>query len=318
MKTEVEPKAKIKVMPGSAFKIETADYLPKLHQLMIFNGKRGSGKSVAATNLLRMYTETGTCDRILVVSPTFNSNKALMKDLDIKEEDVFTDPDDPSIIQQIVNIIDGERDEFLRYQHLVKNYKRIMKSINSGILTIDNDDLDQYLLAYYDVVNNKFNLPKPRYECYKQNRPPVIFLFVDDALCTKLMSNRKFFNLVTRHRHLGAFPQGGAVGLSILIAIQNYKAQSGGCNKIVRNNCTSGIFFKSRDESEVKQIADSFAGEIPVEKFIKLYEIATEEEHSFLFVDLHKKKNQPSMFRKRFDTYLIPDEISDEKISTET
>jgi hypothetical protein len=44
---------------------------------------------------------------------------------------------------------------------------------------------------------------------------------------------------------------------------------------------------------------------------------ATNEPHRFLFVDLHKKKEQPSIFRKRFDEYLIPDEpLTGEKNNT--
>ena len=78
----------------------------------------------------------------------------------------------------------------------------------------------QYLLAYFNP--NEFNLPKPRYDRYKQGKPGVLALFIDDCICSRLMSNRKFFNLVTRHRWLGQFPEGGAVGLSLMIAIQNY------------------------------------------------------------------------------------------------
>jgi hypothetical protein len=60
--------------------------------------------------------------------------------------------------------------------------------------------------------------------------------------------------------------------------------------------------------SELKQIAEAFSGEIPVDRFFQLYEQATEKPHDFLFVDLHYKKDvQPSSFRQNFDTYLIPD-----------
>ena len=311
MKTKFEKRAILKVDKGSAFKIETADHLPALHQMLILNGKRGSGKSVAATNLLRMYKQTGTMDRILFISPTFNSNKQLMKDLDIDDNDVFQDPDDPNLISNIIDIVNDERDEYLKYQHLKSNYKKIMKSIKNGTDIVE--DMDEYLLAYYNINNNTFNHPKPRYPRYDQNKPGIISLFIDDCLCSKLFTNRRFVNLITRHRHLGDFPEGGAVGLTIIIAIQNYKASSGSCPKSVRNNAVSLCLFKTKDESELKQIAESFSGEIPTEKFIKLYENATEEDYSFLFVDLHKKKNQPSMFRKRFDTYLLVDEDSDDE-----
>jgi len=72
MYSQTVPKAKITLLPGSAFAINTADHLPKLHQCMILNGKRGLGKSVGATNLLYIIIQNWvqwTC-RILVVSPS--------------------------------------------------------------------------------------------------------------------------------------------------------------------------------------------------------------------------------------------------------
>jgi hypothetical protein len=69
-----EPKAKIKLVCGDAFRIQTAPYLSKLHTVCIAVAKRGSFKTTAISNLLRMYKETGTMDRILILSPTFHSN----------------------------------------------------------------------------------------------------------------------------------------------------------------------------------------------------------------------------------------------------
>jgi hypothetical protein len=42
---------------------------------------------------------------------------------------------------------------------------------------------------------------------------------------------------------------------------------------------------------------------------MKVYEYATEEPHSFLFIDLHKKKTDPSMFRKQFSEYIIVEDL---------
>ena len=94
-----------------------------------------------------------------------------------------------------------------------------MKMIKTGGLhQIESGAIDEYLLAYFNPITNEFNLPKPRNDRYKQGKPGILALYIDDCICTKLMSNRKFFNLVTRHRWLGQFPEGGAVGLSLMIA----------------------------------------------------------------------------------------------------
>jgi len=96
MKTVYEQKAIIKLPKDSnAFAVETADYLPKLHQFCTANGKRGSGKSIAITNLIRMYKDNlGSHLRCIIVSPTFGSNYKLLSELGINRDDVFEDPDD--------------------------------------------------------------------------------------------------------------------------------------------------------------------------------------------------------------------------------
>jgi len=107
MRTEYEKKAVIKLPKDSnACAIETPDHLPKLHQLCIANGKRGSGKSIAITNLIRMYKEElGSDLRCIIVSPTFGSNYKLLSELGINREDVFEEPDDdvPAKLNRIAN-----------------------------------------------------------------------------------------------------------------------------------------------------------------------------------------------------------------------
>ena len=59
--TVKEPEAKIQLVKGStAFQTETAEHLPRLPIFCINCGKRGSGKTTAVSNLLRMYKETRT------------------------------------------------------------------------------------------------------------------------------------------------------------------------------------------------------------------------------------------------------------------
>ena len=75
------------VPEGQAFAVETPTHLPKLHGLFAWVGKRGSGKSIGMTTLLKRYKQAGCCDRIFVVSPTFHSNNKMLKDLEIDEKD---------------------------------------------------------------------------------------------------------------------------------------------------------------------------------------------------------------------------------------
>ncbi len=217
MKTEYEKKAVIKLPKNSnAFAIDTPDHLPKLHQLCIGVGKRGSGKSIAITNLIRMYKEElGSDLRCIIVSPTFGSNYKLLSELGINREDVFEEPDD-DIPSKLIRIADDERDALLEWQHLDQYYNQFIKTIKGGFF--DRSNMDEYMLQYYNPLTNQFERPKPKYKCYLKGKPPVLFTFIDDAQGSKLLStNKKLLQLCLRHRHLGQFPPptGGAVGMSI-------------------------------------------------------------------------------------------------------
>jgi len=308
MRTEYEKKAVIKLPKDSnAFAIETPDHLPKLHQLCIANGKRGSGKSIAITNLIRMYKDDlGSDLRCIIGSPTFGSNYKLLSDLGINRDDVFEDPDD-DVPAKLIRIAEDERDAFLEWKHLNKYYNEFIKTIKGGYF--DRSKMDDYMLQYFNPLTNQFERPKPQYNCYLKGKP-----FIDAAQGSKLLStNKKMLQLCLRHRHLGQFPppQGGAVGMSLFVCTQTFKS-NGGLNKAI--NSTSIILFRTKDLSELKQIAEAFSGEIAVDRFFQLYEQATDGDHNFLFVDLHYKKDvQPSGFRQNFDTYLIPDEKKSEE-----
>ena len=198
----------------------------------------------------------------------------------------------------------------IEYENLCKYYDEFIKHLK-GSSYHNMEHLDEYMLQYYNPETNQFERPKPKYKRYLQGKPPVLFCFIDDAQGSKLLStNKKMLQLALRHRHLGQFPapRGGAVGMSLLVATQTFKSNFG-LNTAIRNNATSMIQFVCKDLSEIKQVAEAFSGEIDTDKFMELYEEATNEDHSFLFIDLHYKKGiQPSGFRKRFDQYLIPEE----------
>ena len=132
-------------------------------------------------------------------------------------------------------------------------------------------------------------------------------LFIDDCQSTPLFRSPKFLNFVTRHRHIGAFKEGGALGTSVFIALQNFTSASGGCPRAVRNNATSIITFPLKDKKEIGQVFESVAGEIEEEKFMKAFEYATKEAHNFLLIDLHPKKEHPSRFRRNFNEFIIPE-----------
>jgi len=283
---------------------ETAPDMPKMHQVCVIVGKRAAGKSVAAVNLI----EKLGYDYSIVVSPTMASNKELFSRLKIEHS--FEDADDPSTIDQIKEIVLNEAKDYERYHHEMKEYKSLMSDIKKGA-TLD----DNMLLKYFENNTNGINdfvMPKHRWN----GRKPRIAVLFDDMLGSMMYSKpRKVNGLATYSRHLGGLEEGGSIGVSLFFLIQSFKCQTGGLNKVIRNQATSMVIFKTKDDQELKDIAESVGGEISRERFLDVYNeaIGDGSGHPFLFIDLHKKPEQPSMFRRRFDQYILVDELNKEK-----
>ena len=288
-------KLKIQVPKSTAFAYETAPDLPKLHQNMLIVGARGQGKTVAAVNVLRMLP----FDRIFVISPTMKSNAEIMKTLNIDPKDVYENPDDISCIQSIKDAVQQEADDLEKYREDLRKYNKLMKTLknSSPLFQIPDDDLDLFF------KDGDFQPPEHKWG----NRKPICALLCDDSMGSQLFTKgiRQLNQLCIFHRHIGPVKNDGAVGLSLFWLLQSYMAQSGGISKCIRNNATSLIFFKSKSDKQIDEVASECAGEVSKEDFLIVYERAIQEPHDFLFVDFFKKDSQRSMFRRNFSEYLI-------------
>lgn len=265
-----------------------------MHQVCVAVGKRASGKSTAIINLI----ERMKFDYCVAVSPTMNSNRELMDRLKI--EHTFENVDDPNVIDQIKDIVKREAEDLERYQEELKRYNKLMKDLKEGKYL--DDDL---LLQFF---NDQDHFQKPEHR-WNGNKPRIAVIF-DDMLGSGIYSRpRKLNGLSTYSRHVGQLKDGGAIGVSLFFLIQSFKCQTGGLNKVIRNQCTSMCLFKTKDRQEMKDVAESVSGEIDEQLFNKVYDTAIREPYDFLFIDLHKKKEHPSMFRRRFDEFIIPEDL---------
>jgi len=295
MKTKKVNNMDIVPPAGESGLYETDPNLPKMHQVCVAVGKRASGKSTAIINLI----EKMGYDYTIAVSPTMKSNKEMMNRINV--EHTFEDVDDPKIIDEIKKIVEDEAKDLERYKDELKRYNKLMKDLKDGKYMNDDD-----LLLFFNKDN--FQPPEHRFN----GRKPRIAVLVDDCLGSGLFSRpRKLNALSTYSRHIGQLEEGGSIGVSLYFLIQSFKCQIGGLNKTIRNQATSLILFKTKDKGELKDVGESVAGEIDEELFNKVYDTAIGDgkDYPFLFIDLHRKSNQPSMFRRKFDTYIIPEEL---------
>jgi len=274
---------------------ETPHDLPVAGQVCVAVGKRKSGKSCAIVNLI----ERMGFDYCICVSPTMNSNKELMNRLNV--EYVFEDVDDTSVIDKIKKIVQDEAEDLERYREELKNYNKFIKDVREGKLLDDGQMLRFFGDDSFIKPEHRWNGKKVRIAC----------LF-DDCLGSGIYSKpRKLNGLATYSRHLGQLKEGGSIGVSLFFMIQSFKCQVGGLNKVIRNQATSMIVFKTKDKKELQDIADSCSGEISEETFYKVYDSAIGDGNNFefLFIDLHKKSHHESMFRRRFNEYILTENL---------
>ena len=292
---------KIKVPPSNAFKIETPDDCIKLHTITLAVAKRGTGKSVALTNLLRILRENKVMDRILLISPTYFSNKDLFDSIGIEQNDIFDEPNDKAI-EDVIDIVEKENDDYEEYHAKLKRWKKLMNMMDKEVSVFE---MPTDLLL--EFAETDFKKPTHRYN----GRKPVIGLLLDDIQGSNLFRHGgKFMSFAIRHRHVGK-----GLGCSIFMACQNYISPSS-CPRAVRNNLTHMMLFRNKDMKTISQISQEFGGEIDEETFIKVYNEATKDSpHDFLFIDTSKKDSHPSMFRKNFDRFIIPETVSTEENS---
>lgn len=293
----------IQVPKGSAFKIQTDKSFVKLHQLLCVVGKRGSGKTVFIVNFLRMMKEQGCLDKLILITPTYESNKANFKGLPVDEDNII-DPNDPTAVQQIRDIVDAERDMLDAYYEQLDRYNELMKQIKSRRPI---DEIDEDLLEEFGEA-----MEKPKH--YLDGRKPVICAFIDDSLGTRIYGNKSgLSNLVILHRHLGVSKAlESALGITMIFATQSYKSNVYGISPTIRNNCTSLAVFQTKSDKELQGIAEEVAGFCTKEEFMDVYNQAMtacgcgcKPEHNVLFIDTSPHEGN-SHFRKNMNKMLYP------------
>ena len=286
----------IKPPKKNAFVIDTPTDIPKLHTLMILSGKRGGGKSVAITNYVEKLLELNLMDRVLLVSPTYPSNKEIYAPLKLNEEEDIIEPSRHTI-RDILKKLDEEAAKWDEYHLKMSLYKKFKKEME-GDTPISQ--LNPEVMMMYHKHN--FFHQEPKWEYGDPIVPPRVFCIIDDMMGTPLMlPSSGLVNMIIKHRHLGKCDTGGVLGISIAMLVQSYACQNG-LNRAIRENTCQLCLFKNTDEKQIKKIVEEM-GDVDEEKFRAMFSYATDEPFGFLFVDFSAKTPEQK-FRKNFNEYL--------------
>ena len=306
-------KYKVRVPKCARVPIESPPDLFKVPCLQLVCGAVGSGKSVYATNLLRLMKEANLCDKVIWISPTHLSNSALLAEIGVEECDRL-DPTEKGCVDRIIKIMDDERDQYeldLDRRDRWRGFKKMYIDAHTSVYNFDNHDI----LEFTDINSGALN-PEPRmtYDNACKGRPQVFAIF-DDCISTKLFEcNRKMLNLALRLRHCAPLKyrpndpeRCGALSLSCLFLVQCCKAQRGGCPKQIRANATQIVLIgKTSSKKELDDIQDQISGQVDPDDFEAAREYALQGPHDSLLIDLLPKDDVPSIFRKGLAEYILP------------
>jgi hypothetical protein len=283
----------IKPPKKNAFMIDTPDNLPKLHTLMIASGRRGGGKSVAVSNFVRMLLEKEILDRVILISPTYYSNKEIYDPLNIAEEDIIEPSKDA--VKEVVSKVEQDKAEYDEFLEKLKKYKEYQKLISSDTPIYDIPPMKLIEFMEYGFLEGE----KPEWK-YKHERLPRVFLIIDDCMGTDLFNRKSgLTNLCIKHRHIAE-----GTGISIAMLTQSYCANEGLPRPIRENTCLL-LLFKNTQEQQIKKIFEEAGDKLTEEQFYGMFNYATSKPFGFMMIDFHPKSDEMK-YRSNFNEFLNP------------
>lgn len=276
----------------SAFTIETPDDIPKLNTLMVLSGKRGGGKGVAITTYVEKLMSLGLTDRVILISPTYWSNKTIFEPLNINEETDVIEPTKEAV-KKLVELVEQDKDEYdehIKKKKLYQKYKKMMAS-DTPLWSIDPEIMMEFLeMGFFEEA--------PKWKYGDDTHPPRIFVIIDDAMGTELMNPKSgLVNLCIKHRHIAK-----GLGISLALLVQSYCA-IGGIPRPIRENATLLAIFKCKDENQIEKIHQEIGADVDLEQFDKMFKYATDKPYGFLVIDF-SPKSPDKMFRSGWNEYI--------------
>jgi hypothetical protein len=142
-----------------------------------------------------------------------------------------------------------------------------------------------------------------------------MFLVIDDCQSSAIFNSstkekNNLSNLCIKNRHIG----GDRFGLSIIIAMQNWKSQQGSVSRAIRQNMTVICLWRYRDDKLIDDIYSEVASDVTREQFQKAYDYATSGDRwNYCMIEFQPKFR----IRRNFEEIILLDNDSDntEKIS---
>ena len=122
---------KIRNLGNNAYSVDSPSPLWLLLRLCVGTSKQTGGKTSLITSAMHEFQNAGCMDVIAVISETFDSNRKMMENLNIKREHVCS-PNDHETVKRIFDIIEAEREDLQRYRDELERYKELDKHLENA------------------------------------------------------------------------------------------------------------------------------------------------------------------------------------------
>ena len=97
------------------------------------------------------------------------------------------------------------------------------------------------------------------------------------------------------------FLRGRRMGVQAITMSQRYRAQS----RVARSQACWLVLFRLRNRKELEAIIEEPSAVYPPKTLERLYQAATDERHSFLYVNMLADRKE-DMFFRNFDQHMLP------------
>ena len=164
--------------------------------------------------------------------------------------------------------------------------------------SIRGDIPDENLKSEYDeddlkkIVDRHLAIREKQREA-KKRRLGQLLVVLDDVIDNKDVISLKMDSLLTT-----LFIRGRHLGISVWFSSQKYKTA---IPRIIRLNCSHYIIFRLSQKSERDAILDEFSALVPMDVLNEIYDKATNERFSFLYID-RTKHDINQIFHKKFNS----------------
>lgn len=284
----------IKMPKTNPYVFDTDDDFIKLPALICVNGKRHSGKTLSVVNYVREMKNKHYCDRCLVITPTYASNKNTWDIAEIDEKDVY----EPGkyVLKDIKKFIQDEKQEWDLFLEMKEKYKEYQKMVKKQNLNVEDENLIKELLNYEEL--GFFDEP-PKWK-YRKEVPPRLALVIDDSMGTDIMlPSAGLTKFVIAHRHWGE-----GLGISVFMLVQSYTAGAGqGLSRPIREQTTQLWLFKIAQENQLKKVFEESDLEIDYEKYLELCNQVHSVPYNFLMIDFNAKDPEKK-YRNGFKEFI--------------